>query len=301
MHESSPSSVLRDYAVGTAIVALVLAATFILIRYTNGLVEPAVRGELGAVEAPGAPAAAATTARGSNPAPRGRSAEAAGQTSMAELTGRFEPRDHPDFVRLGEAYTDGDGDYLLRREAAAALTRMVDAAAADGIALRVRSATRNFDRQAAIWGAKWRGERTLSNGVNLGERPDLSDSAKARLILLYSSMPGTSRHHWGTDVDFNAFDNDYFAAGRGAEEYAWLTEHAAEYGFRQPYTSKARGRTGYEEERWHWSYAPLSVPYLQAYREAVGYDDIAGFDGAAAAARVGAIEEYVGGVGSGLR
>ena len=211
------------------------------------------------------------------------------------LTGRFDPSRDTNFVRLPDSLTDADGAYLLHRDAAAALTLMVAAAEADGVALRVRSATRNHERQAQIWTAKWTGARTLSNGVNLGTA-DLSDSAKARMILLYSSMPGTSRHHWGTDVDFNAFENDYFDSGRGAEEYAWLREHGPGFGFFQPYTSKDGGRTGYEEERWHWSYGPLSRKLLAAYREQIGYEDIGGFPGAEVAREVRAIEEYVYGV-----
>lgn len=209
-----------------------------------------------------------------------------------ELTGRIDPETHPDFVKLVDRYTDGEGSYLLRRQTANAVERMVDSARKDGVALRVRSATRNFDRQAQIWGAKWRGDRTLSNGVNLGKTV-LSDSAKARMILLYSSMPGTSRHHWGTDVDFNAFENDYFKQGKGLAEYTWLKNNAAHFGFYQPYTSKSNGRTGYEEERWHWSYRPLSLKLTELYKAEITYADISGFDGAQVAPAVHAIEEYV--------
>ena len=266
-----------------------------------------------ACASPGAepvPAARATAAAGPEatvldaPRARGGRADTLGEPAwlaaspagrVAVLTGRLDPAADTGFVALAPAYTDGDGTYLLRREAAAALAAMIDAARADGVELRVRSATRDHARQTAIWEAKWRGERTLSNGVNLAEA-SLSDSAKARMILLYSSMPGTSRHHWGTDVDLNAFDNAYFDAGRGAAEYAWLRAHAGAYGFRQPYTDKSGGRTGYEEERWHWSYAPLAVALLRAYAGAVDYGDIGGFAGAEVAPAVGAIEEYVLGV-----
>ncbi len=214
---------------------------------------------------------------------------------VAILTGRIDPAKDSNFIAVDPALTDGDQTYLLRRETADAITRLITAAKADGLTFRVVSATRNFDRQAQIWGAKWRGERTLSNGVNLGTA-DLSDSAKARMILLYSSMPGTSRHHWGTDLDLNVLEPAYWTSGKGAKEYAWLQAHAAEYGFFQPYTSKANGRTGYEEERWHWSYGPLSRPLLERYRAEVGYQDISGFDGAQSAPLVNAIEEYVGGI-----
>ncbi|MFK8056184.1 MAG: M15 family metallopeptidase [Saprospiraceae bacterium] len=216
-----------------------------------------------------------------------------------ELTGRIDPETHPDFVKLVDRYTDGDGVYLLRRRTANAVEQMIDSAKRDGVKLRVRSSTRNFDRQAQIWGAKWRGERTLSNGVNLG-KTNMSDSAKARMILLYSSMPGTSRHHWGTDIDFNAFENDYFKTGKGLAEYEWLKSHAAHFGFYQPYISKENGRTGYEEERWHWSYRPLSLKLTELYKAEVTYADISGFDGAEVAPSVGAIEEYVLGLNEGL-
>jgi len=209
-----------------------------------------------------------------------------------ELTGRIDPATHPAFVMLEARYTDGDGDYLLRKQTAEAVKVMIDSARKDGVTLRVRSSTRNFDRQAQIWGAKWRGDRTLSNGVNLGKKT-MSDSAKARMILLYSSMPGTSRHHWGTDIDFNAFENDYFKTGKGLAEYAWLKKNGAHFGFYQPYTSKESGRTGYEEERWHWSFLPLSLKLTELYRAEVTYADISGFDGSDVAPIVHAIEEYV--------
>ena len=209
-----------------------------------------------------------------------------------ELMGQIDPSSHPGFVTLDARLTDGDGSYLLRKATAAAVEQMIDSAKSDGVKLRVRSATRNFDRQAQIWGAKWRGDRTLSNGVNLG-KTSMSDSAKARMILLYSSMPGTSRHHWGTDIDFNAFENDYFKSGKGLEEYNWLKANGAHFGFYQPYISKEEGRTGYEEERWHWSYRPLSLKLTELYKAEVSYADIIGFPGAEVAESVGAIEEYV--------
>ena len=209
-----------------------------------------------------------------------------------ELMGQIDPVNHTAFVKLIARYTDGDGDYLLRRQTANAVEGMIDSAKRDGVKLRVRSATRNFDRQAQIWGAKWRGDRTLSNGVNLG-KTSMSDSAKARMILLYSSMPGTSRHHWGTDIDFNAFENDYFETEPGLSEYTWLKANAGHFGFYQPYTSKVGGRTGYEEERWHWSYRPLSLKLTELYKAEVTYADIKGFEGAAVAPEVYAIKEYV--------
>jgi LAS superfamily LD-carboxypeptidase LdcB len=109
-------------------------------------------------------------------------------------------------------------------------------------------------------------------------------------------MPGTSRHHWGTDIDLNSLENSYFEVGEGLKVYQWLLQHAHEFGFCQPYTSKATGRTGYEEEKWHWSYTPLSVPLLQQYMNTITLEDISGFQGSETAAQLDVINTYVAGV-----
>ncbi|MGB1074545.1 MAG: D-alanyl-D-alanine carboxypeptidase family protein, partial [Flavobacteriales bacterium] len=123
-----------------------------------------------------------------------------------ELLGRFDPAAHPDFSRVPNAWTDKDGIYL-RTEVLLACGQMRADAAADGVTLVIRSATRNFDYQKGIWERKW--ERPQYMGWQAVD--------KARDILTYSAMPGASRHHWGTDIDFNSFENDWFASGEGAE------------------------------------------------------------------------------------
>ena len=110
-------------------------------------------------------------------------------------------------------------------------------------------------------------------------------------------MPGTSRHHWGTDIDLNDLNNEYFATGQGKKVYDWLVEHGAEYGFCQVYTEQGEARPeGYQEEKWHWSYMPLASPFLQQYNKQVSYDDLGGFAGEEAAEQVGAIPKYVNGI-----
>ncbi|RMF01528.1 MAG: D-alanyl-D-alanine carboxypeptidase family protein, partial [Bacteroidetes bacterium] len=151
------------------------------------------------------------------------------------LRGRFDPGQHPDFTVLDPALTDGDGTYYLRKDAAQAFARMAAAAARAGIELRVISATRNFDRQKMIWEAKWKGQRLLEGRERAPEAyPDPVQRALA--ILRWSSMPGTSRHHWGTDLDINRLTNEYFEQGQGLREYQWLQTYAADYGFCQPYS-----------------------------------------------------------------
>lgn len=214
--------------------------------------------------------------------------------SKEYLMGKFDPATHPQFVVLKDEHTRGSarGAYL-RKEAYEAFIKMSEAASKEGVELVIISATRNFDSQKRIWESKWEG-RTLVEGINLTTVADPKE--RARLILLYSSMPTTSRHHWGTDMDLNALQNTFFDGGEGLKIYQWLTAHAAEYGFCQPYTAKAGGRTGYEEERWHWSYLPLSGFFLREYQKQVSYADITGFAGSQAAKPMEVIKNYVEGV-----
>lgn len=202
-----------------------------------------------------------------------------------ELLGRLDPSANDGFVRIATQYTPKPEIYM-RAEAYTAFCEMHTAAKAEGVTLTILSATRNFDYQKGIWERKWDKPKYMG----------WQDLDKVKDIMTYSSMPGTSRHHWGTDIDLCAFENDWFASGKGLKVYTWLTQHAGDYGFVQTYTDKGEGRTGYNEEKWHWSYLPLSKGYLEMYMGAVTYKDIQGFSGADQAEAVRAIEDYVCGI-----
>ena len=178
------------------------------------------------------------------------------------LTGQFNPRTHPFFVSPEKYGIPVRGSHhLLRREAAEALSKLYRDfhRAHPDVPFLVRSSTRTFYDQKYIWESKWNGKRTV-NGMKLDR--DVKDPVeRAGIILCYSSMPGTSRHHWGTEVDLNALNNRYFTTGRGRVLYTWLCRNAGKYGFCRPYTRGRKG--GYKEERWHWSYAPLAVQFLR--------------------------------------
>ena len=93
-------------------------------------------------------------------------------------------------------------------------------------------------------------------------------------------MPGTSRHHWGTDFDINSFNPSYFESGKGKKEYEWLRDNAHRFGFCQTYTQKGKDRPdGYEEEHWHWTYLPIATPLLNYYKENISVEHIGGFSG----------------------
>ena len=202
-----------------------------------------------------------------------------------ELLGKFNPAKHSGFQLIESRYTTKN-DIYLRKESYEAFKRMHEAAMKEGITLTILSATRNFETQKGIWERKWK-------------RPQYEGKANLDRILdimKFSSMPGTSRHHWGTDIDLNSLEPAYFTQGKGLQIYQWLLAHASEHGYYQTYTSKKDGRSGYEEEAWHWSYMPLAGPMLKAYNRDITYSDLTGFSGSASASQARVIEEFVNGI-----
>jgi len=186
-----------------------------------------------------------------------------------EITGRA--RSH--IVALNEPRC------ALHYEAIASFLAMRDAAASEDIGLGARSSFRDFATQVAIWNGKWRGERPLLNrGGEPLRRAQIADGEMVDIILTWSSVPGGSRHHWGSDLDVtdtNAIPSGY-EVRLITEEYAesgifgrlsqWLDAHLAQFGFFRPYRTD---RGGYCPEPWHISYAPVAMPALESLNLAV--------------------------------
>ncbi len=225
----------------------------------------------------------------SDPAPR------TGDSITAEyLTGRFDPAKDRRFVQVRPEHGNGETMYL-RQEAYEAFVRMSEAARKAGISLKILSATRGFDRQKLIWEEKWNGRRAVDGEFLQGPAKDPAE--RAQKIMRWSSMPGTSRHHWGTDIDLNDMNNSYFTQGQGKKVYEWLVANAPNYGFCQVYSAIGPQRPhGYQEEKWHWSYLPIAQELTERYRALIQDSDIQGFIGAEAAPQIRAIERYVLGI-----
>ncbi|WP_432459845.1 M15 family metallopeptidase [Agarivorans sp. QJM3NY_25] len=148
------------------------------------------------------------------------------------------------------------------------LRGLASAATQAGFQLAVYSGYRDFHRQSLIWNHKWQGLRPIldqhSHPISLAE---LSDEQKMHAILRWSALPGTSRHHWGTDFDL--YDPQLLPAGSSLalipQEYeaggcqhsfaCWLEQHAKSYGFFFPYQ---RFQGGVEFEPWHLSHLACS-------------------------------------------
>jgi hypothetical protein len=95
----------------------------------------------------------------------------------------------------------------------------------------------------------------------------LSGDERVSAILKWSALPGTSRHHWGTEID--VFDQAAVPEGYRVqllpEEFSpggvfgrlalWLDAHLERFGFFRPYDTD---RGGVSPEPWHISFAQVS-------------------------------------------
>jgi LAS superfamily LD-carboxypeptidase LdcB len=201
-----------------------------------------------------------------------------------ELTGRA--RTH--VVELDEPRC------TLHRAVVRPFLRMRTAAAKAGIDLVPASSFRDFERQAGIWNAKWRGVRPiLGRDGRVLDHAALTPAKRVDAILAWSAAPGMSRHHWGTDLDvydraavpadyrLQLVPEEYAPDGPFARLTAWLDANMQRYGFYRPY---ATDRGGVQPEPWHLSHAPTAREAMKRVRAATFARAIAdgGVDGAEA-------------------
>jgi LAS superfamily LD-carboxypeptidase LdcB len=175
----------------------------------------------------------------------------------AELTGRA--RSH--IVALADAAGS------LHQHVVTPFRGLKRAAASAGFRLEAVSSFRDFDRQLLIWNRKFNGELPLYDATGLRlDTFKLSPGERVTAILLWSALPGASRHHWGTDFDLIDAGTppgrqaalvaaEFAPGGPFAALSAWLAEHAAHFGFFRPFRGK---RSGVQAEPWHYSFAPVA-------------------------------------------
>lgn len=162
----------------------------------------------------------------------------------------------------------------IHRELVQPLKALQGAAAKDGFDVQVCSGFRDFSRQLTIWNTKATGKRKIyaADGKTVLNPETLSEEELVRSILLWSALPGASRHHWGTDIDVydkTAVPADYSVQLTPEESdgvfgplHRWLDQNMDDFGFFRPYRENLGGVS---PERWHLSYAPLSEKYLLAF------------------------------------
>ncbi len=141
---------------------------------------------------------------------------------------------------------------------------MKNAAKKEEINIKIVSGYRSFERQKLIWNRKF-----LNN-----QKQEITPFENIKKIIQYSTIPGTSRHHWGTEIDIidknhnikgnlllakNFYNNNSFEPLR-----IWMEKNAYKFNFILPYT-KNSNRDGFLYEPWHYSYSKLSKLFLKKY------------------------------------
>ena len=145
------------------------------------------------------------------------------------------PNNDPEYSILelmGKEQIDLFGEGInLRKEAHDAFVAMKKAAYQDGIAIKIVSSYRDFYRQQAIWERKY---------IQYTEVDGMQPVPAMEKIIEYSTIPGTSRHHWGTEIDI--IDGNAKANGDD--------EHGKQEAFREQQALSE------EPSRSHWSTTP---------------------------------------------
>ncbi|SDD63474.1 D-alanyl-D-alanine carboxypeptidase [Paenibacillus sp. UNCCL117] len=130
----------------------------------------------------------------------------------------------------------------MRKEAAASLEKLFQAAKEAGYPLAGVSAYRSHQTQTSLYNnyVKQHGEQEANT---------------------FSAKPGQSEHETGLAIDVAGANGkcpaqDCFGATKEAK---WLAEHASEYGFIIRYPKGKEAITGYQYEPWHLRYVGVQL------------------------------------------
>lgn len=193
--------------------------------------------------------------------------------NFANLTDILTGKSREHLVALPNPLSD---KHFLQADCVKAFLSLQQAAKNAGFNLQPTSTYRDFDRQMAIWNAKFNGERKVhdDNGCTI-DLSCLDEWQKCQAILRWSAIPGASRHHWGTEIDI--FDPDLLPEGQSLQlepwEYQtggyfqkltnWLLANAEDYGFFFPFMDRNDKQIGIEP--WHISYFPIAELYERSF------------------------------------
>ncbi len=138
------------------------------------------------------------------------------------------------------------GSYEMEKTAAKHMREMIAAAKEDGINLKVLSAYRTINYQKKLF------ERNVNSRM---EDYGMSYEEAYYDTSINIAPPGGSEHNAGLAADIvTENDWDTYTGFEDTEEFAWLQEHAPEYGFILRYLKGKEDITGYIYEPWHYRY-----------------------------------------------
>jgi zinc D-Ala-D-Ala carboxypeptidase len=130
----------------------------------------------------------------------------------------------------------------------------------DGWNLILVSAYRSYRDQRRVWNQS--DDSYLQRGAT-------NQKKRVEAVMSLVSVPGLSRHHWGTELDISEasirgqlVNVEPDTPERVLKFYAWMQKNAPQYGFCQVYL----GHNGsVHNEPWHWSFLPYSKIYQKQF------------------------------------
>lgn len=146
---------------------------------------------------------------------------------------------------------DGGAPLLIERTAKQAFQALQEDAKQHGFILEACSAHRSFMRQAQLFGAKFLGQRPiLDRDEQVISEPIVDPVKRMQAILVFSAMPGFSRHHFGSDLDIYAPNllpegqnlqltyHEYLPGAYFYELGQYLNEYLSKFDFANPYAAE---------------------------------------------------------------
>ncbi len=133
----------------------------------------------------------------------------------------------------------------LDRKVALEYEKMYAAALNDGVVLKPCSGYRSYELQ----------ERNYKNKIKFFENQGYStEDAKVKAATIIMP-PGSSEHNLGYAMDIVCVE-EWF---ENTNEFRWLTENAADYGFIMRYPKDKQDITKVIYEPWHWRYVGVEA------------------------------------------
>jgi D-alanyl-D-alanine carboxypeptidase len=122
---------------------------------------------------------------------------------------------------------------------------MYEAAKADGVYLTPCSGYRTYETQ----------ERNYKNKISYYQGMGYSEEEAAVKAATIIMPPGSSEHNLGYAMDIVCVE-EWF---EDTDEFQWLMENAADYGFILRYPEDKQDVTKVTYEPWHWRYVGVDA------------------------------------------
>lgn len=148
-------------------------------------------------------------------------------------------------VELAPSITADPDSLKLDYRVAPHYNEMYLAALEDGIELTPVSGYRSVERQQRNF------ERKIDKYIDEGYSRTEATQMAATIVL----PPGTSEHNAGLAMDICSLYQSF----EDTEEFAWLSENAADYGFILRYPEDKQDITKIIYEPWHWRYVGVEA------------------------------------------